>query len=95
MTTTKETCPENCNRCSGEFCEQHGPNPCRCDVIERHKIITKETCPRKQEGRRCYKCRVLLWKVREVHTVHHGVWCDDCWENRNNHGWQLRDRYEF
>jgi hypothetical protein len=46
MTTTKETCPENCNRCSGEFCEQHGPNPCRCDVIERHKIITKETCPK-------------------------------------------------
>ena len=36
-----DRCPEtgqaDCQRCSGEFCEQHGTQPCECDVAERHQ----------------------------------------------------------
>lgn len=35
-----DLCPEtgerDCTRCSGEFCEQHGTQPCDCDTAERH-----------------------------------------------------------
>lgn len=31
------TCDEDCTRCSGEYCEQHGVSPCECDVIDRHQ----------------------------------------------------------
>lgn len=31
-------CVLDCTKCSGEYCEQHGADPCDCDVIERHRI---------------------------------------------------------
>ena len=35
-------CTEDCTRCSGEFCERHGTNPCDCDVIDRHTVEAVE-----------------------------------------------------
>jgi len=36
-------CPsQDCSKCTGEFCETHGANPCDCDVLDRHKIKNKE-----------------------------------------------------
>lgn len=31
-----EECGEDCGICSGEFCVNHGVDPCDCDVVERH-----------------------------------------------------------
>lgn len=31
-------CPgPDCSMCNGEYCATHGPHPCGCDVIDRHK----------------------------------------------------------
>jgi len=30
---------EGCTRCSGEYCEHHGTEPCDCDVTARHLVL--------------------------------------------------------
>lgn len=32
-------CPEDCPRCSGEYCDLHGAGQCDCDVLERHGLL--------------------------------------------------------
>lgn len=36
-----DRCPttgeEECARCSGEYCDVHGTEPCNCDTAERHR----------------------------------------------------------
>ena len=27
---------ENCERCTGEYCDEHITDPCDCDVVDRH-----------------------------------------------------------
>jgi hypothetical protein len=34
-------CGDDCSRCSGEYCETHGMQPCECDTADRH-CYTKE-----------------------------------------------------
>lgn len=29
-------CDEGCHRCSGEYCNKHGTDPCDCDAADRH-----------------------------------------------------------
>lgn len=36
--STELTCPEDCDKCSGEYCETHNVRPCDCDVVDRHRI---------------------------------------------------------
>jgi phosphoribosylaminoimidazole carboxylase (NCAIR synthetase) len=31
-------CEEDCNMCSGEYCNIHFTDKCECDVIDRHKM---------------------------------------------------------
>lgn len=31
-----DECDEDCPRCSGEYCNRHGNEPCDCDVVDRH-----------------------------------------------------------
>ncbi len=40
LDTRGPSCPgPGCSRCSGEFCETHGVDPCGCDCIDRHEIL--------------------------------------------------------
>lgn len=36
---TELTCPEDCPRCSGEYCDQHFADACDCDVVARHTPV--------------------------------------------------------
>jgi hypothetical protein len=40
-------CPgPDCTKCNGEFCEQHGVEPCNCDVLDRHNLKVNNDTPR-------------------------------------------------
>lgn len=34
-------CPEDCQMCSGEYCENHFAEPCDCDVVDRHHYVPR------------------------------------------------------
>jgi len=58
---------DDCGRCSGEYCETHGNDPCDCDVVDRHTVqralltvaprTLKDYRPQHDEDCAIYLCR--------------------------------------